>query len=108
MYLSGDIQFANNTGEEETALEMLSFAQVVLMKGLHVNFEGNTGRLVTLAVASTRIMWIALPFSRYGASVRIDTLTTSAVYHQLLSNPHCPFLYEDSRAVPEEWSDVRH
>ena len=33
-----------NSGGDESALHMLSFAQAVLMKGVVISFEGNTGR----------------------------------------------------------------
>ena len=44
MYLSGELHFVNNSGGDESALHMLSFAQAVLSRGLFINFEGNTGR----------------------------------------------------------------
>lgn len=47
VYLSGELQFLNNSGGEESAVHMLSFAQAVLGKGLYINFEGNTGRSVS-------------------------------------------------------------
>ena len=46
VYLSGELQFLNNSGGDESALHMLSFAQIVLSRGLFINFEGNTGRSV--------------------------------------------------------------
>ena len=48
VYLSGELYFLNNSGGEESALHMLSFAQIVLSRGLYVNFEGNSGRSVPL------------------------------------------------------------
>ena len=50
LYLSGELHFLNNSGGKESALEMLSFAQVVLSRGLYVNFEGNSGRSVSLSM----------------------------------------------------------
>ena len=44
IHLSGELQFVNNSGGEECALHMQSFAQVVLKKGLRILFEGNSGR----------------------------------------------------------------
>ena len=47
LYLSGELHFLNNSGGEESTLHMLSFSQIVLSRGLYVNFEGNSGRSVT-------------------------------------------------------------
>ena len=56
LYLSGELHFLNNSGGEESALHILSFAQVVLSRGLYVNFEGNSGRSVSLTCRNlTRI-----------------------------------------------------
>ena len=44
IYLSGELQFINNSGGEESALHMQSFSQAVLGKGLSILFEGNSGR----------------------------------------------------------------
>ena len=47
LYLSGELHFLNNSGGKESTLHMLSFSQIVLSRGLYVNFEGNSGRSVT-------------------------------------------------------------
>ena len=44
VHLSGELQFISNTGGEESALHLLSFAQLVLNRGLNITFEGNSGR----------------------------------------------------------------
>ena len=44
MHLSGELQFINNSGGEESALHLLSFAHVILEKGLNIIFAGNSGR----------------------------------------------------------------
>ena len=49
LYLSGELHFLNNSGGEESTLHMLSFAQIVLSRGVYVNFEGNSGRSVNLS-----------------------------------------------------------
>ena len=46
VHISGELYFVNNSGGDESALHMLSFAQVVLSKQLFVSFEGNSGRSV--------------------------------------------------------------
>ena len=43
---------------------------------------------------------------RFGASILIESITTSAVYTQLASNPQCPFLHEDMNAIPQDWTEV--
>ena len=61
VYLSGELHFLNNSGGEESALHMLSFAQIVLSRGLYVNFEGNSGRSVPLCFnphIETTIQWL--------------------------------------------------
>ena len=45
IHLSGELQFINNSGGEESALHMQSFSQAVLNEGLRIMFEGNSGRL---------------------------------------------------------------
>ena len=48
VYLSGELEFINNTASagDVSALHMLSFGQVVLSRGLTVNFHRNSGRSV--------------------------------------------------------------
>ena len=43
---------------------------------------------------------------RFGAGIKIDVITPSTVYNQLAANPQCPFLYEDTSAIPENWTEV--
>jgi hypothetical protein len=86
IHLSGELQFINNSGGKESALYMQSFSQVVLHRGLSIIFEGNSGR--------------------FGASILVESITTSTVYSQLAGNPQCPFLYEDPDLSPLNWTNV--
>ena len=45
-------------------------------------------------------------FYRFGAGIKIDVIMPSTVYNQLTANPQCPFLYEDTGAIPENWTEV--
>ena len=49
LHLSGELHFLNNSGGENSALHMHSFSQVVLSRGLYINFEGNSGRSVNVS-----------------------------------------------------------
>ncbi len=40
----GDLSFINNTDTVEGALSLLSFGQMRVNRGLHINFNGNKGR----------------------------------------------------------------
>ena len=55
VYLSGELNFVNNSGGEDSALHLLSFAQVVLSRGLQINFEGNSGRYVLYIYIHSRV-----------------------------------------------------
>ena len=44
LYLSGELWFIKNSGGEGGALQMESFSQAVLNRGLHIFFEENSGR----------------------------------------------------------------
>ena len=116
---------------------MLSFSQIILSRGLYVNFEGNAGRLVNVSTfmhtccsyqeslvynTSEQVaisnccklhtidvyLYVSLHWLlyRFGASIKIDVITPSTVYNQLAANPQCPFLYEDTSAIPENWTEV--
>ena len=50
--------------------------------------------------------FIACFICRFGASIKIDVVMPSTVYNQLAANPQCPFLYEDTGAIPENWTEV--
>ena len=43
---------------------------------------------------------------RFGASIQVNSFTTSTVYSQLEGNPQCPFLYEDLNFPPQNWTNV--
>ena len=43
---------------------------------------------------------------RFGASILVESITTSTVYSQLAGNPQCPFLYEDPDLSPLNWTNV--
>ena len=44
--MSGEQHFINNTAVDGGALHLLSFAQLRLLPGLNILFQGNSGRYV--------------------------------------------------------------
>ena len=44
LQLSGDVQFINNSAGVESAIYMVSSAQMIMSKGLQMAFTGNSGK----------------------------------------------------------------
>ncbi|XP_064396716.1 uncharacterized protein LOC135343670 isoform X3 [Halichondria panicea] len=82
----GDLSFINNTDTVEGALSLLSFGQMRVNRGLHINFNGNKGRL--------------------GAAITVTTPGTSTAFLSLLYNSACFATYEDTLVTPTDWEDV--
>ena len=109
-YLSGDLelQFINNSAGEGSALYLISFAEIILSKGLRLIFEGNKGRLVsvdkcTIGNSSCIYHWMLQQY-RLGASIEA-TYTMKYRTPKLADNSLCPFVYEEDIS-PLEWTDV--
>ena len=115
-YLSGDLElrFINNSATEGSALHLISFAQIILSKGLRLIFEGNEGRLVsidkgTMKDSSYIYHWMLqhvynFHCDRLGASIEA-TYTMKYRTPKLADNSLCPFVYEEDIS-PLEWTDV--
>ena len=77
--VSGELHFVNNSGGDESALHMLSFAQAVLSRGLIMSFEGNTGR---------------------SAELNCDGLVVTKIAPSLLTQVWGQYLYRESARYP--------
>jgi hypothetical protein len=83
VHLSGQMTFLNNSGEDDSAFQLLSFSQAVLGTGLIISFIGNSGR--------------------FGAGMYVENQYDSAVGD---SYPSACFLRHEEYLAPEEWEDI--
>ena len=127
----GHMSFVGNNAEshEGGALHIQAFGQVKVYPGSNIEFINNTGRLAMVHYHPfnwARYLFLSLshslslplfslslhslspfcPATRIGAAIVVDVQRSSIVHSELIYNPNCFLIHNNSTLAPDDWNDV--
>ena len=113
LFPGATLSFIGNNAEnhEGGALYLQDFGQIQLYSNSSMEFINNTGRCmcsINLVPADASLAVIILLFDRIGSAIVVDVQRSSLVFSQLIFNPQCFLIHENSSLSPQEWTDVSH
>lgn len=103
----GNLSFVGNSVPSGAggALYIQEFGQVKLVPGTQLEFINNVGRYRNEMCILCYYVQCLVP--RIGSAIVVDVQTSSSVFSELVYNPQCFLIYDNTTQRPTNWRDVR-